>query len=162
MASRTEWTDLPELTQVEEILVARVHVFVEVRQVRGQQYKYKGHILNFLRDTGRVYNTLPLLPQNLDIIILLRPSNTAADPRLSRQLVRDLHVRRGVVSRWLHFLYQHHPGYSDIKISQEALDRLPQDASVVDDILIQETEPKGTPHMMLMMLMMLMTIRSLI
>lgn len=36
--------DLPELTQVEEMLIARVHVLIEVRQVRGQQYKYKGHV----------------------------------------------------------------------------------------------------------------------
>lgn len=35
------------------------------------------------------YNSLPLLPQNLDII-LLRPSNTAADPRLNRQFIWDL------------------------------------------------------------------------
>jgi len=38
------------LTQVEEMLIARVHVFIEVRQVRGQQYKYTGHVINFLRD----------------------------------------------------------------------------------------------------------------
>jgi hypothetical protein len=112
---------------------------VKIRQVRGQQYKYKGHIINFLRDTGRVYKILPLLPQNLDIVIL-RPFNTA-DPRLSRQFVRDLHM--GAVSQWLHFLYRHHPGYFDIEISREALDRLPQDASVVGDILIQETEAEG-------------------
>ena len=28
---------LPALTQVEEMLIARVHVFLEVRQTRGQQ-----------------------------------------------------------------------------------------------------------------------------
>jgi len=41
---------LPALTQVEEMLIARVHVFIEVRQVRGQQYKYTGHVINFLQD----------------------------------------------------------------------------------------------------------------
>lgn len=30
--------DLPELTEIEEQLIARVHVAVQVRQVRGQQY----------------------------------------------------------------------------------------------------------------------------
>ena len=47
--------DLPELTQVEEMLIARVHPFMEVRQVRGAQYKYTGHVVNFLRETARVY-----------------------------------------------------------------------------------------------------------
>jgi hypothetical protein len=32
---------LEQLTQIEEMLIARVHCFVEVRQVRGVQYKYK-------------------------------------------------------------------------------------------------------------------------
>jgi hypothetical protein len=86
--------DLPVLTQVEEMLIARVHVFMEVRQVRGQQYKYKGHVVNFLRDTGRVYNKLPLLPSDLEVI-LLRPSNSSTDPRLNRQFIRDFRVRRG-------------------------------------------------------------------
>jgi hypothetical protein len=54
---------LPKLSQVEELLIARVHCFVEVRQVRGQQYKYRGHIVNFLNNTGKVYDTLPLLPE---------------------------------------------------------------------------------------------------
>ncbi|KJZ69504.1 hypothetical protein HIM_11101 [Hirsutella minnesotensis 3608] len=45
---------LPELTKVEEMLIAPVHVFVNVMQVRGQQYKYRGHIVHFLRDVGKV------------------------------------------------------------------------------------------------------------
>jgi hypothetical protein len=56
---------LEQLTQIEEMLIARVHCFVEVRQVRGVQYKYKGHIVNFLTNTPKVYNRLPLLPEDL-------------------------------------------------------------------------------------------------
>ena len=54
---------------VEEMLIARVHVAVNVLQVRGQQYKYRGHVVQFLRDVGKVYNSLPLIPPNLDIIV---------------------------------------------------------------------------------------------
>ncbi|KAH7082828.1 hypothetical protein BKA63DRAFT_486263 [Paraphoma chrysanthemicola] len=72
---------LPMLSQVEELLIARVHCFVEVRQIRGQQYKYRGYIVNFLNNTGKVYNTLPLLPQDLDIIII-RPKNWNTDERM--------------------------------------------------------------------------------
>jgi len=46
---------LPQLTIVEEMLIAPVHVFVNVMQVRGQQYKYRGHIVHFLHDVGKVY-----------------------------------------------------------------------------------------------------------
>jgi hypothetical protein len=38
---------LPELTQVEEILILRVHIFIQVRLVRGQQYRYQGHIVPY-------------------------------------------------------------------------------------------------------------------
>jgi hypothetical protein len=65
---------LEQLTQIEEMLIARVYCFVEVRQVRGVQYKYKGHIVNFLANTPKVYNRLPLLPKDLNIIII-RPFN---------------------------------------------------------------------------------------
>jgi hypothetical protein len=60
---------LEQLTQIEEMLIARVHCFSEVRQVRGVQYKYKGHIVNFLTNTAKVYNRLPLLPEDVDVII---------------------------------------------------------------------------------------------
>jgi hypothetical protein len=70
--------DLPKLTRIEEMLIARVHVFIEVRKVRGQQYHYRGHVVNFLRETGRVYDRLPLLPRDLEVI-LLRLSNPGMD-----------------------------------------------------------------------------------
>jgi hypothetical protein len=70
---------LEPLTQIEEMLIARVHCFVEVRQVRGIQYKYKGHIVNFLTNTPKVYSRLPLPPEDLDVIII-RPFNWNKDP----------------------------------------------------------------------------------
>ncbi|EED12765.1 conserved hypothetical protein [Talaromyces stipitatus ATCC 10500] len=132
--------DLPELSQTEEMLIARVHVFVEVRRVRGQQYKYSGHVVNFLRDTARVYNTLPLLPRNLEII-LLRPANASTDPRLQRQFIHDFRVRRERVLKWLSFLRQNHPGYRDIEISTAALELLPLDGDVVDQVINKSLDP---------------------
>ncbi|EED13560.1 hypothetical protein TSTA_098170 [Talaromyces stipitatus ATCC 10500] len=132
--------DLPELSQTEEMLIARVHVSVQVRRVRGQQYKYSGHVVNFLRDTARVYDTLPLLPRDLEII-LLRPANADADPRLQRQYVNDFRVRKEHIIKWLAFLRISHPGYRDIEISQQVIDILPQDSSVADQIINETTEP---------------------
>jgi ATP-dependent DNA helicase PIF1 len=45
---------LPQLTMVEEMLIARVHAHVNVMEVRGQQYKYRGRCVHLLSDTGRV------------------------------------------------------------------------------------------------------------
>jgi hypothetical protein len=44
--------DLPELTQIEEMLIAPVHALVQLWQVRGGQYKYTGHTCNFPRENA--------------------------------------------------------------------------------------------------------------
>jgi hypothetical protein len=62
------------LTQIKEMLIARVYVFIKIRQIRDVQYKYKGHIANFLRDIGKVYDNLPLLFRDLKIVFF-RPTN---------------------------------------------------------------------------------------
>lgn len=36
--------NLPDLTMVEEMLIARIHVHVKVLQVRGAQYKSRRHV----------------------------------------------------------------------------------------------------------------------
>ena len=56
---------LPPLTQFEEMLIARVHTFMEVRQHRGQQFKYWGHICNFMTNVQTVCS-------NLNIKMVLR------------------------------------------------------------------------------------------
>jgi hypothetical protein len=137
--------DLPELTQIEEMLVARVHPFVEIRQVRGHQYKYSGHIVNFLRDTAKVYNQLPLLPEELEIV-MLKPENTSHNHRLELQFKKDFRVRRSAVTTWLKFLVANHPGYSDITLSEEVLGSLPEDGSVIDCVPTAHTERDVDPR----------------
>ncbi|KAH0826840.1 hypothetical protein AYO21_07253 [Fonsecaea monophora] len=128
---------LPELTQIEEMLIARVHVTIEVRQVRGAQYRYKGHICNFLRDTGLIYSKLPLLPRDLELV-LLRPPNADANPLLNRQFRRDFRVRQRAIREWLQFLRLNHPGYSNIEIDEAALQQLPIDDSIADQLITEE------------------------
>ncbi|KJZ70621.1 hypothetical protein HIM_09976 [Hirsutella minnesotensis 3608] len=136
-------TNLPDLTMVEEMLIARVHVHVKVLQVRGAQYKYRGHVVHFLRNVGRLFEELPALPEELDIV-LLRPPNTEGDPRFRQQFARDFRVRRSCLSAWLHYLQRHHPGYRDTVVSQNRLQRIPLDGSVVASIASQVADiPDG-------------------
>ena len=123
--------ELPALSEIEEMLIARVHVAMQVRQVHGQQYKYSGHVVNFLRNTGRVYNSLPLLPQDLDIVIL-RPSNANSEEGLRRQFRQECCVRKRVVWVWLDYLRHHHPGYAGITLNESNLQQLPDDMDVLD------------------------------
>jgi hypothetical protein len=132
-------TELPQLTPIEESLIARVHVHVNIMLVRGQQYKYRGHVVHFLREVGLVYHQLPLLPQELNTV-LLRPANTSSHAMLSRQFTRQFRVRRQPVTIWLNYLRRHHPGYRCIVIDEERLSQLPEDGNVLDAIPRSQVE----------------------
>ena len=58
---------LPVLTDIEEMTIARIHTHIQVRQIKGQQYKYSGHTINFMQNTKKLYTKLPLLPSDLDV-----------------------------------------------------------------------------------------------
>ena len=64
---------LPTLTEVEEMIITRVHVHLQVARVRGQQYRYTGHVVCFGQNTPKTWKQLPLLPVELDILII-RPA----------------------------------------------------------------------------------------
>jgi hypothetical protein len=146
---------LPELTKVEEIVIARAqHVQMLVKRVRGHQYQYTGHCVSFMQDIVRTVDVLPSLPHELDIV-LLRPSDKYAnEPRYQRQFQVDFRVRRHYVLTWLRFLSANHPDYCHVEISADRIAALPADgdvssfvAHITDDTLdlTGPLEPPGYP-----------------
>ncbi|KAJ2966261.1 hypothetical protein NQ176_g10232 [Zarea fungicola] len=111
---------LPELTPTEEALIARVHVHVNIMLVRGQQYKYRGHVVHFLRE--------PL--EWSSVLCFCVPSHA----NLGRQFIRQFRVRRKAVALWLDYLRHHHRGYRCIVVDEERLSQLPEDGNVIDAI----------------------------
>jgi hypothetical protein len=121
---------LPELTQVEEMIIARSHVQMMVHRYRGHQYHYSGHCVSFMQNIVKTVDILPNLPSELDIVVL-RPSNQVeGDPRFQRQFWTDFRVRKKRVITWLRYLKDHHPDYRYITISLDRIDALPVDADV--------------------------------
>lgn len=57
-------------TIVEEMLIARVYIQTECFQIRGQQQSYRRYVVLFLKDVIQVYNKLPLMPANLNVVVL--------------------------------------------------------------------------------------------
>ncbi|KAG7416581.1 ATP-dependent DNA helicase PIF1 [Fusarium oxysporum f. sp. raphani] len=100
---------LPQLTIVEEMLIARVHVFVNVMQP-----------------------TSPSTPE-LDVI-LLRPPTASEHAHLNRQFRRQFRVRRRCLQEWLNFLSNNHPGYRGITVCQKRMSVLPEDGDVLDQV----------------------------
>jgi ATP-dependent DNA helicase PIF1 len=124
---------LPKLSPIEEMCIAKVHCFVEVRQHRGVQYKYKGHVCNFLCNVGHVHKSLPLLPKELDVII--RPSNHRQVPGVVRQFKNEYRVRKAAIQTWLDYLIQNHPGYSDVAVDEAKMAAFPTSDDVSDQFL---------------------------
>ena len=125
---------LPELTQVEEMVIARAHVQMLVKRVRGHQYHYTGHCVTFLQNIIRTVDVLPNLPSELDIVLLRPPESYTDDPRYRRQFRADFRVRRQHVLTWLRFLKANHPGYRYITISTDRIATLPVDGDVSSSV----------------------------
>ena len=47
-------TYLPELSFTEQMMISKVHNFTQIRQIRGAQYRYKGHCVSSSRNVARV------------------------------------------------------------------------------------------------------------
>ena len=123
---------LPQLSQLEEIVIARAHVQIVVKRYQGHQYRYSGHCVTFLQNIVKTVSVLPNLPEELDILIL-RPSNIATDDRqFRRQFLQDFRVHRAAILTWLQFLKANHPDYRYINISTDRLNALPLDGDVSD------------------------------
>ncbi|KAM3502205.1 hypothetical protein MY11210_009143 [Beauveria gryllotalpidicola] len=122
---------LPELTQVEEMIIARSHVQMMVHRYRGHQYHYSGHCVSFMQNTVKTVDVLPNLPSELDIVVL-RPSDrvVGSDRRYQCQFRSDFRVRKARVITWLRFLRDNHPDYRYIMVSLDRIDALPVDEDV--------------------------------
>jgi hypothetical protein len=141
---------LPELTQIEEEIIARCHVQRSVRKYRGQQYKYTGHCVSFLQNTVKTVSVLPSLPADLDVVIIRPTDEQLRSNPTYQQIGNEFRVRRGAVMEWLRFLKRHHPDYRWITIDEERLSSLPIDKdisasfpSIVDD---EQGEPDQGPE----------------
>ena len=56
--------------KVKEHLIAHLHVYIQVWQIKGQQFKYKSHVMTFIQNTSKVYNKLSLLLSKLNVSCL--------------------------------------------------------------------------------------------
>lgn len=122
---------LPELTQVEEMIIARCHVQMMVYRYRGHQYHYSGHCVSFMQSTAKTVDMLPNLPSELDVVVL-RPSDRAVEShqRYQRQFRPTFHVRKGRIMTWLRYLKENHPDYRHVTVSLGRLAALPVDGDV--------------------------------
>src|SRR6266487_1807910 len=120
---------LPQLTQIEEMLIAPVHALLQVWQVRGGQTKYTGHTCNFPQENAVFHSKVPLLPEKCDIIIM---RCTGLDTQNEEQIFQDFRVQRQAIQQWLEYLETHHPTFQSRRVTVDytLLDQLPEDGLV--------------------------------
>ena len=124
---------LPILTAVEELLIARVYIYLQVVRVRGQQYRYTGYICCFSQNTLKTQRQLPQLPTKLNILVI-RPAAVEGSKYISWQFTKQYTIRRSAIVLWLYFLKANHPDYCDIKIYSTRLTSLPENGSILDQL----------------------------
>ena len=109
---------LQNLTQVEEMLIARVSPIMYVYRKHGGQRGYKGHVLNLSQDVQSLLDKLPQNVSNLPILILrhLGTNDTYSDFTVNRQKVLSA----------LLWLKQNNPYYRSIEIDYAIIEQLPE------------------------------------
>ncbi|GAU99773.1 hypothetical protein RvY_10725 [Ramazzottius varieornatus] len=114
---------LKGLTQVEQMLIAKVATVVQVFSLKGGQRGYTGNVISFPQHVRGFVTNLPRNVRMLDIVIVRR---TARDV----EAYKDFHVRRDKILDALLWLRQNKRHYTDIQIDENNLAMLPQDGNV--------------------------------
>ena len=83
---------LPILTAVEEFLIARVYIYLQVVYIRGQQHHYTSHVCCFGQNTLKTWRQLLRLPFKLDILII-KPAAVEGGKYLSWRFTKQYTVR---------------------------------------------------------------------
>ncbi|KAF6149267.1 hypothetical protein GIB67_026123 [Kingdonia uniflora] len=84
-------TELSRLTNLERILIARIHPMMFFYRVKGQQYKYSGNVINFAQDVNATASKLPCKPAHLSAILIVNRvgAHGSKEFRVRREYVRQ-------------------------------------------------------------------------
>ncbi len=136
--------NLPSLSEIEEILIAKDHVHVQVRPIKGQQFSHSGHTVNFMQNVTKVYRKLPLFPSDLDIILLKPASGSDKGNRTINQWFGQIFcIQWEKIRIWLGYLQKNHPDNQNIIIDRNNLSALPEDGSIHYSLLTRNTSPEA-------------------
>ncbi len=133
--------ELQDLTQIEEMLIARALPIMRVYIKPGGQRGYSGHCINLPQHVEELASVLPRYPSDLSVIVIKMKGKD--------NTFKDVNVRRQKVLGALVWLINNNPLYKDVKINEHALELLPVDGVPSDimtiesngDILLDEITP---------------------
>ena len=124
---------LQNLTQVEEMLIARVSPIMYIYRKHGGQRGYKGHVLNLTQDIQSLLDKLPQAVSKLPVLILRRSG--------ANDTYSDFTVQRQKVLSALIWLKQNNPYYKTMIIDYDILAELPEN-SAPDELFVNTTHER--------------------
>ncbi|KAK3931961.1 ATP-dependent DNA helicase [Frankliniella fusca] len=130
--------ELQDLTYIEEQLIARVHPLISIFKLKGLQFGYRGHVINFEQNVNEIARQLPHKVTDLSSVMAIRYSGTNIDK------YHDFFVRGGKVKKALLYLKENNPYYADIEISDDNITSLPEDGSVAHEIVTIDLSPDAS------------------
>ena len=123
--------ELQDLTQTEEMLIARALPIMRVYIKPGGQRGYSGHCINLPQNVKELAMSLPSYPKDLAVIIVKVKGKD--------NTFRDVTVRKQKVHNALVWLINNNPHYSNLEINEDALSSLPENG-VPQDLMTVETD----------------------
>jgi hypothetical protein len=87
----------------------------------------------FIQNTAKLFNVLPVLPAELEIVLLTLPASVANIPCYTCQFRREFKVWRNVVLTW-RYLKRNYRDYNEIVIFDENLAKLPEAGEASDRV----------------------------
>ncbi len=130
--------ELQNLTQIEEMLIARALPIMRIYIKPGGQRGYSGHCINLPQNVTELATSLPRYPKDLAVIIV--------KVKGKENTFKDVTVRREKVHNALVWLINNNPHYLELTINEDALDSLPvngvpQDLMTDNDIVPDDVAP---------------------
>ena len=123
--------ELQDLSQTEEMLIARALPIMRVYIKPGGQRGYSGHCINLPQHIEELASVLPRYPKDLSVIVIKMKGRD--------NTFKDVKVRREKVHNALLWLVRNNPHYRDVTINQHALESLPING-VPSDITTVESD----------------------
>ena len=138
---------LSPLTDLEKILIARIHPIMFVYRVKGQQYKYCSNVINFAQDVNFIAGVLPYNLADLSAILIINRSRSHANEYANKEFRVQCEFARQAVD----WLKHNNAYYNDIIIDSESFQKLPADGisadlpyTSQDEVKYQDGEEKHT------------------
>ena len=116
---------LENLTQIEEMLIARVLPITHVYLKPGGQRGYSGHCINLPQNVLSIAYSLPRYPKDLSVVIV---SMKGKDNNF-----KHVTVRRQKVADAISWLIDNNQHYKDVSVNLDSLNKLP-DCGIPSDL----------------------------